>query len=60
MTTTMINMKEVIELAQRESLDCKFMVGGAVVTKAYAESIGAHYARDGVEAVRVVEKLIPA
>ena len=57
MTTTMINMKEVIELAERESLDCKFMVGGAVVTKAYAESIGAHYAKDGVEAVRVVEKL---
>lgn len=58
MTTTMINMKEVIELAQQESLDCKFMVGGAVVTKTYAESIGAHYAKDGVEAVRVVEKLI--
>ncbi len=57
MTTTMVNMKEVIELAQRESLDCKFMVGGAVVTKAYAESISAHYAKDGVEAVRVVEKL---
>jgi 5-methyltetrahydrofolate--homocysteine methyltransferase len=58
MTTTMVNMKEVIDLAERESLDCKFMVGGAVVTKAYAESIGAHYAKDGVEAVRVVEKLI--
>ena len=57
MTTTMINMKEVIDLAQRESLDCTFMVGGAVVTKAYAESIGAYYARDGVEAVRVAEKL---
>jgi len=59
MTTTMINMKEVIELAERKSLDCKFMVGGAVVTKAYAKSISAHYAKDGVEAVRVVEKLIP-
>ena len=59
MTTTMVIMKEVIDLAQRESLDCKFMVGGAVVTKAYAKSIGAHYAKDGVEAVRVVEKLIP-
>ncbi len=57
MTTTMVNMKEVIELAQRESLDCRFMVGGAVVTKAYAKSIGAHYAKDGVEAVRVAEKL---
>jgi 5-methyltetrahydrofolate--homocysteine methyltransferase len=57
MTTTMVNMKEVIELAHRESLDCKFMVGGAVVTKAYAKSISAHYAKDGVEAVRIVEKL---
>ncbi len=57
MTTTMVNMKEVIELAQMESLDCKFMVGGAVVTKAYAKSISAHYAKDGVEAVRIVEKM---
>ncbi len=45
MTTTMINMKEVIELAERKSLDCRFMVGGAVVTKAYAKSISAHYAK---------------
>ncbi|MDD5724378.1 MAG: homocysteine S-methyltransferase family protein [Syntrophales bacterium] len=57
MTTTMVNMREVIELARQQSLDCQFMVGGAVVTKAYAESIGAHYAKDGVEAVRVAEKL---
>ena len=34
------------------------MGGGTVVTKAYASSIGAVYAKDGVEAVRVVEKLI--
>ena len=59
MTTTMVNMREVIELAQQQSLGCRFMVGGAVVTKAYAESIGAHYAKDGVEAVRVAEKLTP-
>ncbi|MBN2538484.1 MAG: homocysteine S-methyltransferase family protein [Deltaproteobacteria bacterium] len=57
MTTTMAGMKEIVELAQLKSLDCRFMVGGAVVTKAYAESIGAHYARDGVEAVRVAETL---
>ncbi len=57
MTTTMSGMKEVIALAEQESLGCAFMVGGAVVTRAYAESIGAHYARDGVEAVRIVEKL---
>jgi 5-methyltetrahydrofolate--homocysteine methyltransferase len=34
------------------------MIGGAVVTEAYANSIGASFAKDGVEAVRVVEKLI--
>ncbi len=58
MTTTMVKMEEVVELARQRSLDCRFMVGGAVVTKEYAESIGAHYAKDGVEAVKVVEKLI--
>ncbi|MDD2388722.1 MAG: homocysteine S-methyltransferase family protein [Desulfobacterales bacterium] len=58
MTTTMVNMKKVIELAGREGLECRFMVGGAVVTEAYAGSIGAHYARDGVAAIRVAEKLL--
>jgi len=34
------------------------ILGGAVVTRAYAESLGAAYAKDGVAAVRVVEKLM--
>ena len=58
MTTTMVNMKDVIDLAKKEGLTCKFMVGGAVMTKSYAASLGAAYAKDGVEAVRVVEQLI--
>ena len=58
MTTTMVNMKDVIGLAKKEGLTCKFMVGGAVMTKSYAASLGATYAKDGVEAVRVVEQLI--
>jgi len=58
MTTTMVNMKDVIETAGKEGLTCPFIVGGAVVTEAYASSIGAAYARDGVEAVRVVERLL--
>lgn len=58
MTTTMVNMKKVIDLAGREGLACRFMVGGAVVTEAYAGSIGAHYAEDGVDAVRIAETLI--
>ncbi|MEA3471579.1 MAG: cobalamin-dependent protein, partial [Thermodesulfobacteriota bacterium] len=58
MTTTMVNMKEIIERAGREKLRCKFMVGGAVVSESFADSIGAHYARDGVDAVRVAKKLL--
>ena len=53
MTTTMINMKQIIDAVRNEGLKCSFMAGGAVVTKSYANSIGAHYAKDGVEAVRV-------
>jgi 5-methyltetrahydrofolate--homocysteine methyltransferase len=58
MTTTMVNMKEVIDAARAEGINAHFMLGGAVVTEAYAHSIGAAFAKDGVEAVRVVEKLI--
>jgi 5-methyltetrahydrofolate--homocysteine methyltransferase len=58
MTTTMVNMKETIERARAEGLLCSFMVGGAVLTRAYADSIGAHYAKDGVDAVRLAETLV--
>jgi len=58
MTTTMFNMKEVIELSNKQGLKPKFMVGGAVVNEKYARSIGAEYAKDGVDAVRVVKNLI--
>ena len=52
------NMKEVIELSNKQGLKPKFMVGGAVVNEKYARSIGAEYAKDGVDAVRVVKNLI--
>lgn len=57
MTTTMVNMKKVIELANKENLKCEFMVGGAVVTSSFADSIDAAYAKDGVGAVRVAQSL---
>ena len=56
MTTTMVNMKDVINLSSRLSKRPIFMVGGAAVTKAYALSIGAQYARDGVDAVRIADR----
>jgi len=58
MTTTMVRMREVIDRAAQAGMRGRFLLGGAVVTKAYADSLGASYARDGVEAVRVLEKLI--
>jgi len=57
MTTTMVNMKTVIEAVKKENLSCRFMTGGAVVTTAYAQSIGAQYAKDGVAAVKVAQKI---
>jgi len=58
MTTTIIGMEEVISLARRQGFTCPFIIGGAVVTKAYATSIGAAYAKDGVAAVRAVDGLL--
>ena len=58
MTTTMERMREVVDLARAGGYRCPFIVGGAVVTKAYARSIGAVYAKDGVEAVRVINRLL--
>ena len=58
MTTTMVKMPEVIALAKKEGIESVFMVGGAVVTKEWAESIGANYSKDGVEAVKVASLLV--
>jgi len=57
MTTTMVNMQEVIALAKKAGIKCSFIVGGAAVTRSFARSIGAEYGKDGVDAVRVIGKL---
>lgn len=59
MTTTMQEMKRVIDYAKEQKLDAKFMIGGAVITEEYAREIGADaYSRDAAEAVRVAKKLL--
>jgi 5-methyltetrahydrofolate--homocysteine methyltransferase len=58
MTTTMVNMKEVVDAVKSCGIKTNFILGGAVVDKAYAHSIGAAFAKDGVEAVKVMERLI--
>ena len=58
MTTTVPAMRDTIELIHREAPWCKVMVGGAVLTEAYAQEIGADaYAKDAMAAVRCAEAL---
>ena len=59
MTTTMMEMKTVIELAKREGLTARFMVGGAVVTESFAKEIGADgYSEDAYSAVKLANRLL--
>lgn len=58
MTTTMQRMREVVELVRKRRLSVKVMIGGAVITRDYAEEIGADgYSRDAAEAVRLAKRL---
>lgn len=43
MTTTLVSMKKTIELIHENNLDCKIMVGGAVLTPEYAKEIHADF-----------------
>lgn len=57
MTTTMVRMADTVRLLQSRGLSIPVMIGGAVVTAEYADSIGAHYAADAVEASRLARAL---
>ncbi len=58
MTTTMLEMEQVVKLAKEQELQSKIIVGGAVVTEAYAKQIGADgYAQDAHSAVKLLQKL---
>lgn len=59
MTTTMKEMRNVVDLAHEENLDSKIIIGGAVVTPDYAEEIGADgYSTDAADAVRLVKQIL--
>ena len=58
MTTTMTRMQDTVDLLREKQLDCRVMIGGAVVTEPYAKRIGADgYAEDAVSAVKVARRL---
>ena len=61
MTTTVGAMAETIRQLKAANLACKTVVGGAVVTQEYADSIGADfYAKDAMRTVRIAESLAKA
>lgn len=59
MTTTMQQMRYVIEYAREQGVTAKFMIGGAVITQDYADEIGADgYSKDAAEAVKLAQRLL--
>lgn len=60
MSTTTPGQRKVIEIAKEEGIygKVKFIVGGACTTPEWAESIGAAYASNAAEAVRVIQGIV--
>ena len=57
MTTTLKSMEETIAALHEAKLDCKIMVGGAVLTPEYAEKIGADwYAKDAKRSADIAKE----
>ena len=61
MTTTVVNMEETIKLLREHNVNCRVMVGGAVLTQEYADMIGADfYSKDAMGSVRYANELYEA
>lgn len=61
MTTTLGSMERTIALLREAKLDCKVMVGGAVLTPEYARKIGADfYAKDAKESCDIAKQVLTA
>ena len=59
MTTTVPNMQATIEALHAAGLDCKVMVGGAVLTPDYARNIGAdYYCKDAKASADLAKQLL--
>lgn len=59
MTTTLGSMEETIKLLREHNVDCKIMVGGAVLTEDYAMKIGAdYYAKDAKMSADIAKEVL--
>lgn len=59
MTTTMQEMRHVVELAKQEGVHAQIIIGGAVITQDYADEIHADgYSKDAQDAVKLTQRLM--
>ena len=59
MTTTLCSMEDTIKLLRKNHVDCKIMVGGAVLTEDYAMEIGAdYYAKDAKMSADIAKEVL--
>lgn len=59
MTTTMVEMENVIKRVKQEGLKAKVVIGGAVITEQYAREIGADgYAPDAGSAPELIKSIL--
>lgn len=59
MTTTMMQMEKVVELAKKEQVRAQIIIGGAVTTQEFSDEINADgYSKDAKEAVELVKRLL--
>lgn len=59
MTTTLGSMEETIKLLRENNVECKVMVGGAVLTADYAMQIGAdYYAKDAKMSADIAKEVL--
>lgn len=59
MTTTMMRMQDVVNLAKEMHYTGKIIIGGAAITPGFADEIGADgYSKDAADCVKLVEKLL--
>ena len=59
MTTTMMRMKDVVELVKKKGCRSKVIIGGACINESFKDEIGADgYSSDAADCVRLVQKLV--
>ena len=59
MTTTMMKMKEVVDVAKEKGCTAKIIIGGACITESFKDEIGADgYSADAADCVKLVKSLL--